>query len=289
MELVRFDMQAMENPEINGVEYQQGTLMGFEVREYLLEKFNRTCAYCEATEVPLQIEHTQAKSKGGSNRVSNLTLACRQCNEAKDDRGIQEFLAHDPERLARILARLKAPLKDAAAVNSTRWALFETLQRTGLPVEVGTGGRTKWNRTRFGLPKTHALDALCVGEAEGVLGWSLPTLVIKATGRGSYQRTRVTDSGFPRGYLMRQKSVNGFRTGDLVKAVVPSGKKAGVHVGRVAVRESGYFNIQSLKPVVQGVSHRYCQVLMRGEGYTYELKHSLPPRPEGRDFSEHTR
>jgi hypothetical protein len=33
-EFVRFDMQAIENPEISGVEYQQGTLAGYEVREY---------------------------------------------------------------------------------------------------------------------------------------------------------------------------------------------------------------------------------------------------------------
>ena len=37
-ELVKFDMQAMDTPEISGVEYQQGTLAGYEVREYLLEK-----------------------------------------------------------------------------------------------------------------------------------------------------------------------------------------------------------------------------------------------------------
>ena len=40
-ELVRFDMQLMENPEISGVEYQQGTLVGCEVREYLLAKWGR--------------------------------------------------------------------------------------------------------------------------------------------------------------------------------------------------------------------------------------------------------
>jgi RRXRR protein len=45
-ELVRFDIQAMQNPEISGVEYQQGTLAGYEVREYLLEKWQRQCAYC---------------------------------------------------------------------------------------------------------------------------------------------------------------------------------------------------------------------------------------------------
>ncbi|NEO55135.1 MAG: HNH endonuclease [Okeania sp. SIO3B5] len=44
-ELVRFDTQKLENPEISGVEYQQGTLYGYEVREYLLEKWHRKCAY----------------------------------------------------------------------------------------------------------------------------------------------------------------------------------------------------------------------------------------------------
>lgn len=50
-ELVRFDMQKMENAEIAGVGYQQGTLAGYELREYLLEKFSRTCCYCDAKEV----------------------------------------------------------------------------------------------------------------------------------------------------------------------------------------------------------------------------------------------
>jgi len=72
MELVRFDMHVMENPEITGVAYQQGTLMGFEVREYLLEKWGRTCAYCGATDCPLQVEHIHPRANGGTNRVSNL-------------------------------------------------------------------------------------------------------------------------------------------------------------------------------------------------------------------------
>jgi len=47
----------MENPEVAGLEYQQGTLFGFEVREYLLLKWGRTCAYCDVQGVPLQVEH----------------------------------------------------------------------------------------------------------------------------------------------------------------------------------------------------------------------------------------
>lgn len=66
----------MENSEISGVGYQQGTLAGYEVREFLLEKWKRTCAYCGAKDTKLEIEHIQPRSKGGSNRVSNLCLAC---------------------------------------------------------------------------------------------------------------------------------------------------------------------------------------------------------------------
>ena len=114
-ELVRFDMQKMENAEIAGVGYQQGTLAGYELREYLLEKFSRTCCYCDAKEVPLNIEHIHPKAQGGTNRVSNLAIACIPCNTKKGARSIEAFLAKDPARLARIRAELKRPLKDAAA------------------------------------------------------------------------------------------------------------------------------------------------------------------------------
>src|SRR5579864_3601955 len=79
VETVRFDMQKMDNPEITGVEYQQGSLQGYEIREYLLEKWQRTCAYCGVQNVPLQVEHIQPKSKGGTNRISNLSIACHPC------------------------------------------------------------------------------------------------------------------------------------------------------------------------------------------------------------------
>lgn len=269
-ELVRFDLQAMENPEISGVEYQQGTLAGYELREYLLEKYARQCQYCGAKDVPLNLDHVHPRAAGGSNRVSNLTLACVPCNTKKGRRDVRDFLAHDPARLAKVLAGLKRPLKDAAAVNATRWALFGALKATGLPVSVASGGRTKFNRHQLAIPKTHALDAACVGEVGQLTAWQRPVLTIRCTGRGSYQRTRLAASGFVRGYLTRTKRVHGFQTGDRVRAEVPSGKKAGVHLGRVAVRASGSFNIQSVHGVVQGISHRHCTLIQRADGYGYQ-------------------
>ena len=277
-ELVRFDMQKMENPEISGVEYQQGTLLGYEIREYLLEKWGRECAYCGEKDKPLQIEHIVPRANGGSNRISNLTLACHDCNQEKGHQTLDQFFAtskrlkNHQARKDRVLAQCKKPLRDISAVNATRWALYQTLTATGLPVEVGTGGRTKFNRHTLSIPKTHALDAACVGKIEQITHWQIPTLTIKANGRGSYQRTRLTRHGFPRGYLMRQKQIQGFHTGDMVKAIVPKGTKTGHWQGRVAVRKTGSFNIQTLAGAVQGISHKHCTLTQRADGYGYHVQ-----------------
>jgi hypothetical protein len=268
-ELVRFDTHLIGNPEVTGAGYQQGTLAGYEIREYLLEKWGRRCSYCDASDTPLQVDHIVARARGGTNRVSNLTLACEPCNRAKGALAVEVFLSRRPTRLAKILAQAKRPLKDAAAMNATRWALTNALNTIGLPLELASGGRTKFNRLAFGVPKTHALDAACVGALAVVTDWIKPILSISCTGRGSYQRTRLDRYGFPRGYLTRAKRVHGFQTGDLVRADVPVGKKAGTYVGRVAMRATGYFNIQRAGKVVQGVAHRHCRLVQRSDGYGY--------------------
>jgi 5-methylcytosine-specific restriction endonuclease McrA len=261
LELVRFDTQQLQNPEIAGIEYQRGALFGFEVWEYLLAKWGHQCAYCGRTDRPLVKEHIIPKSRGGSDRVSNLCPACIPCNERKNTRTAAEF-GH-PE----VQARARAPLRDAAAMNITRYAVRTALRSLGLSVTTWTGGRTRWNRTRAGLPKTHALDALCVGAVTAVRCASQQVLGIKAMGRGQHVRTRVDRHGFPRGYLPRTKQLYGFATGDLVRAVVPQGKHAGTHLGRVVVRTTGQFHIGPR----DGINWRYCTLLQRGDGYEYTL------------------
>jgi 5-methylcytosine-specific restriction endonuclease McrA len=91
-------------------------LFGYEVREYLLEKWSRQCAYCGVKDVPLEVEHIHPKSKGGTDRATNLCIACSKCNQKKGDKDIAEFLKKKPEVLKRVLSCAKAPLKDAAAV-----------------------------------------------------------------------------------------------------------------------------------------------------------------------------
>jgi hypothetical protein len=280
MELVRFDLQAMEQSDIEGCQYQQGTLAGYELREYLLEKWGRRCAYCAKETLPLQVEHIVARAKGGSNRVSNLTLACEKCNCAKDTQDIAVFLKKKPDVLKRILVQAKAPLKDAAAVNATRWRLYECLKALGLPVECSSGGLTKFNRITRNLEKAHWLDAACVGKStpteldtQGIV-----PLLIKATGQGSRQMCRMDRYGFPRTGPKQARQVKGFQTGDIIRAVVTCGVHVGTYVGKVAVRVTGSFNITTCTRTIQGISHRFCTVLHHRDGYRYQKGIvALPP------------
>ena len=286
LESVRFDMQKIQNPEISGVEYQRGELFGYEVREYLLEKWGRKCAYCGKENVPLQVEHIQPRASGGTDRVSNLTLACEKCNKKKGSRSVEDFLKGKPTVLARIKSQAMVSLRDAAAVNSVRFALVREIKGIVPDVHCSSGGRTKFNRSRFCIPKEHWLDAMCVGEVGSITPGheKLPVLHIVCTGRGTYQRARPDRYGFtkwhrgdrerskdgtPSGHCMRRKMVHGFMTGDMVEAVVTKGKKQGRYEGRVAIRASGSFNIRTADGIIQGIGYKYCRLLSHNDGYGY--------------------
>jgi hypothetical protein len=266
LELVRFEMQALQNPEIRGVEYQQGTLQGCEVREYLLEKWGRQCAYCHKGNRPLQVEHIVPKTRGGTNRISNLTLACKSCNQNKGDRTAEEF------GFPHIQAQARVPLRDAAAVNTTRWALYGRLTHTALAVETGTGSRTKFNRATRNVPKTHWLDAANVGASTPQqLRWNrtLP-LLVGAQGWQRRQMCLVNENGLPRTKAKVASRAFGFSTGDMIKAIVPKGRPQGTHVGKVAIKANGRFTITTSQRAVPDVPYRYCSIVHRRDGYSYQ-------------------
>lgn len=87
---------------------------------------------------------------------------------------------------------------------------------------------------------------------------------------------------------MSRKSVHGFQTGDVVIATVPTEKHQGTHVGRIAVRASGRFNLHTEEVLRQGVSWKHCRLLHRNDGYSYHTysidrqEARIPPRLERR-------
>jgi 5-methylcytosine-specific restriction endonuclease McrA len=218
----------------------------------------------------LEIDHILAKSSGGTNAVGNLTICCRSCNQKKGNQALQTFIK-DPERIQQILASSKRSFKDAAAVNASRLAVGKALSSLDRPLSCWSGGQTKYNRCMQNLPKDHWIDAACVGD-QGIsltIPQRMSILEITATGRGCRQKCLVDRFGFSRSAPKAKKRVLGFQTGDLVSAVVPSGKKQGRYFGRVAVRATGNFNIHTRSGVVQGIHAKHCRLAQRKNGYSY--------------------
>ena len=273
IEQVRFDTQKMNNPEISGIEYQQGTLWGYEVRQYLLEKWGNKCAYCGATNVQLEIEHIKPKSSCGSDRVSNLTLACHCCNQEKGNKDVTEFVK-DKVVLDKILMNAKLPLKDAAAVNSTRFAIVETAKKLCNDVNCWTGGRTKFNRFKQGLEKSHSIDAACVGESgSNIKIKTVQPLIVVCKGHGNRQARRINKHGFPA--VQKAKDVFCHATaGDLVRVTLDKDRKnvnKGKYVARVKTPTK-----KGVEVVVNGFrvgisSMKNVSFIHRSDGYAYSF------------------
>lgn len=167
--------------------------------------------------MPLEVEHIIPRSWGGSDRVANLTISCRGCNQKKNNQTAAEF------GYPHLQAQAKQPLKDAAAVNSIRYTIGNRLKSLGLPMGFWSGGRTKHNRIRQGYEKDHWLDAACVGESGAVVtipaahhqgdGTRQPVDVPGGQVRFSPEQTkisqagsRISDRGYGAGYCaVRQK------------------------------------------------------------------------------------
>lgn len=293
-EAVRFDTQLLDNPDIEGVQYQQGTLLGYELREYLFDRYGHECQYChgKSGDNILEWEHMIPKSRGGSDKVSNATLSCRSCNIEKGSMKPDEWLkvlqdkkspaSLDEARIKGITAVLgrtnHRSNKYCAWVTATRRYIERFLFTRFDEVECSSGGRTKYNRTKLELPKDHHYDALCVGTVpeEGYQDMTNGyCLYIKAIGRGTRFRGKINKCGIIIQKLEpRQKAVFGFMNGDIVTADVPKGKYAGHHIGRVMTRASGSFDIRTMAGDLVTTGWKYCKRLQYGDGYSY--KYAIP-------------
>ena len=166
-------------------------------------------------------------------------------------------------------------------MNAVGWKLLERLREFNLPIECGSGGRTKYNRVKQGYRKEHWIDAACVGESGGevYIPPNMNPIMIKATGWGNRQMCKVDKYGFPRS-KPKQKIVFGFQTGDMVKAVMPKGKNKGKYIGRIIIRSSGYFSIKTFRDSIVSIFHKYCKIIQRRDGYEYNYpKQDIFSRP----------
>jgi hypothetical protein len=232
VEVGSFDTHKMQHPDIAHVEYQQGELQGYLVREYVLDKWQRKCAYCHAHDVPLELEHIVPRSRGGSNRVSNLTLACHACNQRKGQQTAAEF--GFPE----VQAQARTPLRDAAHVSSLKSRVVHDLQAIfgESQVRLTYGYETKYKRNQvLHLPKSHTNDAVAIACEIGEVVSPLKLFHhLRCLARGHYQRFNGPHSEHK---CWAPRQVRGFRLYELVKVQGAVGYIAGR-------REKGAFVIK---------------------------------------------
>ena len=269
IEKVSFDTAQMSSDNyLIGADYQQGNLYNKNLREFIFSKTKGRCAYCGAKAE--EIDHIIPRSKGGTNSVNNLTATCRGCNEKKSNLTLKAF-GKLMNRDYSHLEPKKLP-KDAAIVQSARNYMVREISKLVADTKSYDAWLTKYNRDELGLPKQHYYDALSVGNVQDYKFLTDKVLQISAQGRGSRQMCRMDKFGFPRTSAKGNKSVKGFQTGDIVKAVVPSGSKRGEYFGRVVVRSYGYFSIKTRDCLVQGIGYKYCHLIQRNDGYSYNYK-----------------
>lgn len=272
IEHVSFDTAQMTSDDcLIGTGYQQGPLYDTTLREFVFSKTNGRCSYCGAKAT--EIDHIIPRANGGTNSTYNLTPVCRLCNEKKSNLSLKEFGKLVGKDFSKLEPK-KLP-KDASIVQIARNYMVKEVTRLVSDTTTYPSWLTKYNRDQLGLPKEHCYDALSVGEIPSKINFLTDkVLQITAKGRGSRQMCAMNKYGFPRTSPKGSKSVEGFQTGDMVKVIIPKGFKKGKYLGRVAVKSSGYFKIETKSGLVKDVGYKYCRLVQRSDGYLYSYKES---------------
>ena len=149
IEVGNFDVQKMKNPAINGKEYQQGEMAGFnEIKEFVLTRDNYTCKHkqCDHTDKKLQVHHIQFRSNGGSDKPDNLITLCKTCHS-----NLHSGLIDDKFKKV-------ANYKEPPFMNS----LKTRLQKHYINATFCFGYQTKTTRQEMQLPKSHINDAIAI-------------------------------------------------------------------------------------------------------------------------------
>ena len=277
----KFDTQLIMNPDISGVEYQRGTLFGWQVRAYILERDNSRCVYCGRRNVRLELDHVRPRASG-SDRVNNLVASCRDCNIAKSNQPVESFLKDRPELLRRILGRMqRSALSSAAHINAALLAIVRDLRTTGLPVHLTDATSVSWARQQLNVPKSHCYDATLQGRNfSSVVSLPNQVVVLRPNNGRSKQKANVDRHGTPFGRPFRDQQrmphhvrshnpaaghsgrrqrhgVQLISTGDTVQLT----HHDRVHTGRAVIKSAGKrVAIHRTKPMVSAKTEQ-CRLL----------------------------
>jgi hypothetical protein len=223
-EIGNFDLHKIANPEVEGVDYQQGQQYGFlNAREYVLWRDQHTCQGCQGKsgDPILTVHHIRPRKDIGSDRPENLITLCQTCHRAHHD-GTKLLKLETPETL-----------RDVTQINILKAYVMRAT--TELPRSVTFGYLTKAKRSELGLCKTHLNDAFVV--AGGTDQERVKTYYLGVFARRQNRKLYKGARSHIRNTL---PAAFGFRRGDRVR--LEDGPEGFIH----GLRSSGYFDVRRL-------------------------------------------
>jgi hypothetical protein len=228
VEVAPFDTQKILNPDIQGVDYQNGVQKGFwDVREYCLWRAGYRSELSGKRGI-LEVHHIVSRSEGGTDIPSNLIVLT-----AEEHKAVHEGRIRIPKSK---IKKIKL-LKDAAHVATIGWHIVNRL-RERYSVEVTYGSITKAKRLSCGMEKLHRNDAFVIADGtlqERVKEWYLGKF-FRRQNRSLHRANPIKGGVRPVNTI---KEAFGFRRYDKVEYEGRIGIIAGL-------RNSGYFAIRSL-------------------------------------------
>ncbi|MDD3581784.1 MAG: RNA-guided endonuclease IscB [Desulfobacca sp.] len=253
VEVAAFDIQKIKNPDIEGVQYQQGDQAGFwNVREYVLYRDGHRCRHCKgkSKDPVLNVHHIVSRQIGGD-RPDNLITLCETC--------------HKKHHAGELKLKVKASngFKAETFMSMVRWQLINQLRERGESVRHTYGHITKSRRIALGLPKSHISDAFVIAGGNGQTRAAeyLSVKQVRKCNRKLFRGTRSHIKNTASRYVL------GFQRFD---RVLWKGQECFVF-GR---RTTGYFDLRKLDgtKVHSSASAQKCQLLESARTFLVERR-----------------
>ena len=163
-EVGSFDTHAMQEYEqygvvLTGTDYQRGPRYGeATLREAVLHQQNYICPLCRKTLIgqPVAIHHIGYRIGDRSNRLTNLLVIHKSEHTSAN---------HQPGGKLYDLKPIHRTLREAAFMNTVRWAILDEIRENYPDAEVihTYGAETKMHRQDLGIRKSHVNDAYAMG------------------------------------------------------------------------------------------------------------------------------
>ncbi len=274
IEVATFDIQKINNPDIEGVSYQRGEQLGFwNTREYVLWRDGHRCRHCrgKSRDNILEVHHLIERKDGGSDRPDNLITLCSTCHDAYH-RG--EFKLDKPKR----------GFRAETFMGVMRWTIVNRLKAKYGDDMVGItyGYITKSTRIENKLEKTHYVDARCIsGNPTAKPNGKVWDMVKRRSHNRQIHKCTILKGGV-RKLNQCPRKVYGF---GLFDKVMYNGELCYIH----ARRKSGYFNIRRFDGTVlaDGVQYRKLTLLERARNIDIFSSHRASPGvPADKEFNK---